>query len=89
MAVVTSKKHRDRKVCMFCIAVKIDSPKLKNCGGVTMELVQKVSDFSLSLLFTISLLFSFSHSFFLYYFPIDVCLGGCGCQLSAFLKAVV
>ena len=39
---VTSKKHRDFKTCKFCIALKIDSPKLKNCGGITMELVQKV-----------------------------------------------
>ena len=41
-AVVVSKKHRDWKTCKYCIAIKIDSPKLKNCGGITMELVQKV-----------------------------------------------
>ena len=39
---VVSKKHRDWQHCRYCIAVKIDSPRLKNCGGVTMELVQKV-----------------------------------------------
>ena len=37
-----SKKHRDWKRCKFCLAVKLSSPLLKNCGGVTMELVQKV-----------------------------------------------
>ena len=42
LAIVVSKKHRDWKRCKFCLAVKLSSPLLKNCGGVTMELVQKV-----------------------------------------------
>ena len=41
---MVSKKHRDWKKCKYVLAVKIESPKLKNCGGVTMELVQKVLD---------------------------------------------
>ena len=41
-AVVCSKKHRDWKTCKFVLALKIDTPMLKNCGGVTMDLVQKV-----------------------------------------------
>ena len=41
---VVSKKHKEWKNCKYCIAVKVESPKLKNCGGVTMELVQKVID---------------------------------------------
>ena len=41
-AVVVSKKHKDWKKCKYCLAIKIDSPQLKNCGGVTMVLVQKV-----------------------------------------------
>ena len=41
-AIVSSKKHRDWKKCKFVLALKIDTPMLKNCGGVTMDLVQKV-----------------------------------------------
>ena len=37
-----SKKHRDWKTCKYVLALKIDTPMLKNCGGVTMDLVQKV-----------------------------------------------
>ena len=43
-AIVSSKKHRDWKKCKFALAVKIDTPMLKNCGGVTMDLVQKVNE---------------------------------------------
>ena len=51
-AVVVSKKHRDWKHCKYVLALKLDSPQLKNCGGVTMELVQKVLHLlGLSLLF--------------------------------------
>ena len=32
---VMSKKHRDWQDCKYCIAVKIDSPRLKNCGACT------------------------------------------------------
>ena len=41
-AVVASKKHKSWKKCKYCLADKLDSPQLKNCGGVTMDLVQKV-----------------------------------------------
>jgi hypothetical protein len=43
-AIVSSKKHKEFKKCKYVLAVKIDTPLLKNCGGVTMDLVQKVID---------------------------------------------
>ena len=39
---MSSKKHREWKRCKSVLALKIDTPMLKNCGGVTMDLVQKV-----------------------------------------------
>ena len=29
-------------VCKYCIAVKLGCPELRNCGGVTIDLIQKV-----------------------------------------------
>ena len=45
-AIVVSKKHKDWRKCKYCVAVKVDCPLLINCGGVTMELVQKVCSLS-------------------------------------------
>ena len=91
-AIVASKKHRDFRICKFTIAVKIDNPKLKNCGGITMDLVQKVTfspEKSWTCLFLEKLRLNFKHIF--HY----LLLLGCwshrretGASLCKFLKPV-
>ena len=68
-AIVVSKKHKDWRKCKYCVAVKVDCPLLINCGGVTMELVQKVCFFVSMFVYALSvlsLLECFEHKFRIY-----------------------